>query len=80
MMTDGGWILSVAVADFVRGWRSSLEDIVIAALVMLPFTFAAVILVDQMFGLPDLVNVVLAGLVQGFGMFWNAGWRARTSS
>ena len=65
--------------DVRRGWSVSFEDLAIAALVMLPFTFALTLLVNSMAWWPSWVMIVLAGLVQGFGMFWNAGWRARTA-
>ena len=65
--------------DFRRGWSVSLEDLAIAALVMLPFTFALTLWVNSIAWWPSVVMLVLAGLVQGFGTFWNAGWRARTA-
>jgi hypothetical protein len=77
-----GWgdIRSNALDDFRRGWRVPFEDLAIAALVMLPFTFAVSLLVNSMVWWPSLVMIVLAGVVQGLGMFWNAGWRARTAA
>ena len=59
--------------------RCLFEDLAIAALVMLPFTFALTLFVNSMAWWPSAVMIVLAGLVQGFGTFWNAGWRARTA-
>ena len=67
-----------AVEDIRRGWRTSFDEIMIAALVMLPFTGTLAILVGTMIPLPSAVLVVLAGLLQGVATFWNAGWRART--
>ncbi len=68
-----------AAGDLRRGWRVSFEDMMIAALVMLPFTFAVTLLLNAIVWLPSAVLIVLAAIVQGFGMFWNAGWRARTA-
>ena len=65
--------------DVARGFRVQFEDLAIAALVMLPFTFALTLLVNSVASWPSPVMIVLAGLVQGVGMFWNAGWRARTA-
>jgi hypothetical protein len=72
-------LLSHAASDLRRGWSVSLGELAIAALVMLPFTFALTLLVNAMAWWPSAAMVVLAGLVQGVGMFWNAGWRARTA-
>ncbi len=73
-------ILENATRDVRRGFRVSLEDMAIAALVMLPFTFALTLLVNSVVWLPSPVMIVLAGVIQGVGMFWNAGWRNRTKS
>jgi hypothetical protein len=67
------------LADLRRGWSVPLADLVIAALVVLPFTGGLAILVGWMFPLSSAVLIVLTGLLQGVAMFWNAGWRARTS-
>ena len=64
--------------DVRRGSSVSFEDLAIAALVMLPFTLALTLWVNSMAWWPSWVMIVLAGVVQGFGTFWNAGWRART--
>jgi hypothetical protein len=69
-----------AAGDLRRGFGVSLEPLVIAALVMLPFTFALTLLVSAVAWWPSPLMVLLAGVVQGVGTFWNAGWRARTSS
>jgi hypothetical protein len=68
------------VPDDIRGgWGVSFEDLAIAALVMLPFTFALTLFVNSMAWWPSAVMIVLAGIVQGVGTYWNAGWRARTA-
>jgi hypothetical protein len=69
-----------AVADVRRGWGVSLEDMAIAALVMMPFTFAVTLLVNSMAWWPAWTMILLWLVIQGVGTFWNAGWRARTSS
>ena len=78
-MTGRGDIRRHLIADLRRGFRVPFEDLAIAALVMLPFTFALTLLVNSVASWPSPVMIVLAGLVQGVGMFWNAGWRARTA-
>ena len=65
-----------AVADVRRGWSAPAEDILIAALVVLPFAATLGILL-QAAGLPGPAAVVVAGVAQGVATFWNAGWRAR---
>lgn len=79
-MAETGRTMNAAMADVRLGWHVSAEDIAIAALVMLPFTLALILLVNAALWLPNVVSIVLAGLVQGVGTFWNAGWRARTSA
>jgi hypothetical protein len=78
MAQDSG-IWARAVDDLRRGWSASLPDLLIAALVMLPFTGGLAILLSWMVPLPSTVLILLTGLLQGIAMFWNAGWRARTS-
>jgi hypothetical protein len=71
--------LETVMADIRRGWGASLEEIAIAALVVLPFSGTLAILL-QFMGLPAAVAIVVAGLAQGAGTFGTAGWRARTSA
>jgi hypothetical protein len=78
-MTDAKRLADDVVADIRRGWSVSVEDLFIAALVVLPFTGTLAILVGTMASVPDAVLVILTGLLQGVATFWNAGWRARTS-
>jgi hypothetical protein len=61
-----------AVGDARRGLRAPLEDIVVGALVALPFSGTLAILLAAA-GLPGAVGVVVAGLAQGLGTFWIAG-------
>jgi hypothetical protein len=72
----GSNLLSHASADFHRGFGVGFEDLLIAALVVLPFSATLGILLQAM-GLPGPAAVIVAGLAQGVAMFWNAGWRAR---
>jgi hypothetical protein len=69
------------VADDVRrGWSVGIEDLFIAALVTLPFTVTLAVLADTIVDVPSPLLIVLTGVLQGVAMFWNAGWRARTSA
>ncbi|MFO1141075.1 MAG: hypothetical protein U1E59_01590 [Amaricoccus sp.] len=66
--------------DFFRGFRVPVEDMAIAALVMLPFTFAVTLWVNSMMAWGTAGMVFSLGvLVELAGTFWNAGWRARTA-
>jgi Kef-type K+ transport system membrane component KefB len=58
--------------DLRRGFGASLEDILIAALVALPFSGTLAIFLGAL-GLPGEIGVVVAGLAQGVGTFWIAG-------
>jgi len=66
--------------DLGRGFRAPIGGIAIAMLVMLPFTFALTLLVGWLVSWPSPVMILLAGLAQGVGTFWNAGWRMRTGA
>ena len=44
-----------AIADVQRGARVSAEDMAVAALVMMPFTLTAVVLLSWIVPLPSLV-------------------------
>ena len=63
-------------ADARRGLRAPLEDILVAALVAMPFAGTLGIFLAAA-GLPGAVATVVAGLAQGVGMFWIAGYRRR---
>jgi hypothetical protein len=78
-MAQASGIWTQAVVDLRRGWTVSLPDLLIAALVVLPFTSGLAILVSWMLPLSSPVLIVLTGLLQGIATFWNAGWRTRTS-
>ena len=69
-------LLAHAATDFRQGFGASFEAILIAALVVLPFAATLGILLRAI-GLPGPAAVVVTGLAQGIGMFWNAGWRLR---
>jgi hypothetical protein len=79
-MLDREQLTGEAIADARRGARVSGEDLAIAALVMMPFTLTAVVLLSWIVPLPSLVLqlVWLAATVAATA--WNAGWRARTSA
>ena len=68
-----------ALADFRLGWRTTPEDLAIAALVVMPFTAALAIFVSQLSGLPSLWIMILFVVAQVLATSWNAGWRARAS-
>ena len=64
----------------MRGFRVPAEDMAIAALVMLPFTFALTLWVNSMTGWGAAGAMLALGIVvELLGTFWNAGWRARTA-
>ena len=79
-MRQLGKLAAHAPDDFRQGWRVSFEDLAIAALVALPFTFAITLFVNSMAWWPSAAMIVLAAVVQGALTGWNAGWRARTAS
>lgn len=65
------------MADLRRGFRHpGFEDLLVAALVALPFTGTLGILLLSA-GLPGWLGVVIAGLAQGVATFWITGYRAR---
>ena len=79
-MPDGGELKAYAFADARHGVRASAEDLAIGAMVMMPFTLTAVVLLSWIVPLPSLALqlVWLVGTVVATA--WNAGWRARTSA
>lgn len=60
--------------------RLTVEDVAVAALVVMPFTLAAVVLLSWMLPLPSLVLQATWGFLTAVATAWNAGWRARTSA
>jgi hypothetical protein len=66
-----------AAEDLRRGVGASPEDILIAALVMLPFVGTAGIWVNIVTGWPSVATLVLTALLMVPATLWNAGWRAR---
>ena len=79
-MLDTRELQAEAIADAKRASRLSAEDLAVAALVMMPFTLTAVVLLSWIVPLPSLVLqlVWLAATVAATA--WNAGWRARTGA
>ena len=75
---DAQEIRSEAIADARRGARVSAEDMAIAALVMMPFTLTAVLLLSWILPLPSLVLQLVWLAATVIATAWNAGWRART--
>ena len=56
----------------------SAEDLAVAALVMMPLTLTAVVLLSWMVPLPSLVLQLVWLVLTAVATAWNAGWRART--
>ena len=69
-----------AVADARAARRVSADGLVIAAMVMMPFTLTAVVLLSWIVPLPSLVLQLVWLVVTVVAAAWNAGWRARTSA
>lgn len=64
-------------ADLRRGWRASFDDLVVAALVALPFSGSLAIWISWLTWWPSVVLIPLTGLLQGVLTFWIAGMRHR---
>ena len=79
-MPDTGELKAEVIADARAATRVSAEEWAIAALVMTPFTLAAVLLLGWMMPLPSLVAQILWLAASVVATAWNAGWRARTSA
>lgn len=69
--------IEVAKADLRRGWGVSFQDLLVATLVVLPFSTALGIWIAQATWWPSAVMIVLTGLLQAIGAFWLAGYRRR---
>jgi hypothetical protein len=69
--------IEAARADLQRGWGVSFQNLLVAALVVLPFSFTLGILIGQATWWPSTVLILLTGLFQGIGTFWLAGFRRR---
>ena len=68
-----------APATAVAGWDASMESLLVAALVALPFAGFFGIFISALFGLSgSMVAVMLSGLVQAALTFWIAGFRRKT--
>ena len=68
------------IADARRATGASAEDLAIAALVMMPFTLTAVVLLSWIAPLPSLLLQLVWLVATVAATAWNAGWRARTSA
>jgi len=79
-MMDTRELQAEAIADAKRGSRLSAEDLAIAALVMMPFTLTAVVLLSWIVPLSSLLLQLVWLVVTVVATAWNAGWRARTSA
>ena len=79
-MRDAKEARAEVIADARRGAGVSAEDWAVAALVMMPFTLAAVILLGWIAPLPSLLLQLVWLVVTVVATAWNAGWRARTSA
>ena len=68
-----------APATAVAGWNGPAEDLLVAALVALPFAGFFGIFISALFGLSgSMIAVMLSGLVQAALTFWIAGFRRKT--
>jgi hypothetical protein len=66
------------LADVARGLKVSPEDMAIAALVVMPFALALVLVVNAAVWWPSALMIGLFAVATVAGTLWNAGWRART--
>jgi hypothetical protein len=61
------------------GWNAPIDELVVAALVALPFAGFVGIFVSALLGLSgSMIVVMLSGLLQGALTFWIAGFRRKT--
>jgi len=65
------------LADARRGMAASPEDLLIAVLVVAPFTLALGVLIGWMTWAPSGLLISLMLIVTAAAAAWNAGWRAR---
>ena len=79
-MLDAHELRAVAVADTRRATGLSAEDLAIAAMVIMPFTLTAVVLLSWIVPLPSLALQLAWLVVTVVATAWNAGWRARTGA
>jgi hypothetical protein len=77
---DWNDIRTNAAADLRRGLGVSWEDLVIAALVMMPLALGATLVVSAMAWWPSALMIALWLALTIPATLWNAGWRARTSA
>ena len=79
-MPDTDELKAEVIADARHGARVSAEELAIAAMVMMPFTLTAVVLLSWIVPLPSLALQLAWLVVTVVATAWNAGWRARTSA
>lgn len=77
--SEAGTVVARAVAD-ARAGVSGFQNMAIAALVVMPFTLTATVLLSWMLPLPSLLLQLVWLAVTAVAAAWNAGWRARTSA
>jgi len=71
--------LRTAPETAVAGWNGPAEDLVVAALVALPFAGFFGIFFSALFGLSgSMIAVILSALVLAALTFWIAGFRRKT--
>ena len=63
------------VADITAGPRQSAEELVIGALIMMPFTATFVVLLGWMIPLPSLVAILLFVVLTVPAALWSAARR-----
>lgn len=67
--------LENAVTDVMAGRQKSAEELLIGALVMMPFTGTLVVLLGWLIPLPNLVAILLFIVLTVPAAFWNAARR-----
>jgi hypothetical protein len=75
---DTGRLLAKVPEDMRRGSTVGAEDLVIAALVMAPFTLTLGVVLGWMTWAPSWLLIAVTLIVTVFATLWNAGWRARS--
>jgi hypothetical protein len=72
-----GRLRAEMLEDMRRGRTVGAEDLVIAALVMAPFTLTLGVVLGWMTWAPSWLLIAVTLIVTVFATLWNAGWRAR---
>lgn len=67
-------------ADLGRGLGTGTEEMVLGALIMMPFVGTLVVLLGWMLPLPSLLAILLFLGLTAPAALWNAGLRARAAT